>query len=157
MFLGEESRKTNIKRGNYIKRELGQIADLREGEELVKKSRRIECYFWGVLIPQCTLWFSFTDFEFEKSKCSNSTSSWRLHVYWRTCFSHVLFFELFKIPWNYLAETSFLAGSQFCKTAELLDPSSMHLSLKRWSMHVLVYFTWFSIAFLSFSKFHKTA
>ena len=38
------------------------------------------------------------------------------------CIGHALtFFWLFKIPLNYVAETSFLEGSQFFKPAELLD------------------------------------
>ena len=80
------------------------------------------------LIPQCTLWFSFPDFEFEKSKYLNIILKIAcvLDMLWP-----FFFFWLFKIPSNYVAEKLFLAESQFFKPAELLDPPSLHFNLKR--------------------------
>ena len=94
---------------------------------LVKNSRRVWWYFWWGLIPQCRLWFFLTDFEFEKSKCPNIILKIAcvLDMLWAFFF----FFWLFKIPSNYVAETSFPAESQFFKPAELSDPPSVYFNL----------------------------
>ena len=76
------------------------------------------------------------------------------------CTGHALasfFFWLFKIPSNYVAETSFLVERQFFKPAELLDPPSVHFSLKdeEYRAHFIGKMTFYSVFYLIYYCFSQ--